>query len=118
VRGAVRGHDDPRGHEHQREDLQDDPGRGAVELLVEPDVGEGDGDDRIADGDDREDRRDEGALLECVLVEQEAEWSHHRQCVDRPVGEQRRQAAADIRNHELDQERGDTVANAAGEREC
>jgi hypothetical protein len=113
----VRGHDHPRGHEHQREDLQDDSGRGAVEPLVQPDVGEGDGDDRIADGDDREDRRDEGALLECVLVEQEAEWSHHRQCVDRPVGEQRRQATADIRNHELDQERGDTVANAAGKGE-
>jgi hypothetical protein len=77
VGGAVRGHDYPCSHEHQRQDLQDDPGWGAAELLVEPEVGKRDGDDRIADGDDREDRRDEGALLECVLVEQEAERSHH-----------------------------------------
>ena len=117
MRGAVRGDHHPDDHDQQRYDLAGDPGRRAVELLVQERGPEPDRDDRVADGDDREDRRDQGALLEGVLVEEEAERSYHSQRVDRPVGEHHGQAAADIRDHDLDEERRDAVVDAARERE-
>jgi hypothetical protein len=45
----------------------------AAELLVQQEAGQGDGDERVAYGDDRQDRRQQDALLERILVEHEAQ---------------------------------------------
>lgn len=78
---------------------------------------ESDGDDRVRRGDDGLDRRQELALLKGVLVKDEPHRSHDGQHIDRPVGEHSGWPAAKLRRHDLDCERGDAVAGAAGQRQ-
>src|ERR1022692_2325480 len=117
MRGSMGDDHNPRDHQEQRGNLAADRGRRAAELLVQPEVGEGDGDKRIADGDDRKDRRYKGSLLKGVLVEQEAQRADYGEGVDGPVAEHSDQAAADVGDQQLDQEGGDPVVDAAGERQ-
>jgi hypothetical protein len=111
----VREHVDPRDHDEQRYDLARYRRRAAAEPLVEPQVSEGNRDNRIARSDDGQHRREQRALLERVLVEYEAGRADHGQRVDRPVGEHVGESAADVRDHQLDQERRRAVADTAGQ---
>jgi hypothetical protein len=116
LRSVLGGDDDPRDHHDERHDLPDD-GRGAVaDGYVQPHDAERDGDNRVGRGDDRLDRRQERALLEGVLVEQEAERADHEEQIDRPVAEHPLEPAWEFRGDELDGEGGDPVAQAAGQR--
>src|ERR1700735_5482768 len=117
MRGSVGADHDPRDHQRQEDHLAGDRAGRRAELLVQPQGGEGDGDEGIAHGDDRQDRRYQRSLLEGVLVEQEAQRADHGEGVDGPVGEQSDQAAADVGDHQLDQEGGDAVVDAARQRQ-
>jgi hypothetical protein len=109
----VVGHDDdPADHHRQRNDLARYGEGLAVQRLAQPQSAEEDRDDRVTCGDDGKHRREQLALLEGVLVEHEAHRCDHHEGVERPGGEQVRQAAA---GNELDQERRRPVANAAGQ---
>jgi hypothetical protein len=113
----VRQHDDPGNHDDQRDDLACYRPWAVAEPLVQPEIGEGNGDNRVAGRDDGQYRREQCALLEGVLVEYEAHRADHSQRVDGPVGEQVRQAPASVRHHEFDEERGGAVADTAGQRQ-
>src|SRR5580700_259237 len=117
MRGALGDDDNAGDHQDKGDDFAGDPGGRAIELLLQPQGGQGDGDQRIADGNDGQHRRDQGALLEGVLVEQEAQRADHRQSVDRPVAQHGGQAAADVGDDQLDQESRDAVVDAAGQRQ-
>jgi hypothetical protein len=107
--------DDPGDHQRECHDLAHDPGRRAVQLLVQEYGGEEDGDERVGRGDDGQDRRDQvTALLEGALVQQEAHRADHGQGVDRPGGQQ---VMDPVPGHDLDQEGRDAVADAGGQRE-
>jgi hypothetical protein len=112
---VVRQHDDPRNHDDQRYDLPCYRHGAAAEPLVQPEISEGNGDNRVARRDDGQHRRKECALLEGVLIEHEAHRADHSQRVDRPVGQYVRQAPAEVRHHELDQECRSAVTDAAGQ---
>jgi hypothetical protein len=116
LRSVLGGDDDPGDHHEERHHLADD-GPGAVaDGYVQPCDAEGDGDNRVGGGDDRLDRRQERALLESVLVEQEAERADHEEQVNRPVAEHPRGPVAEFRRNELDGEGSGPVAQAAGQR--
>src|SRR5580693_7722414 len=71
--GSLTGRDDdPGGHEQEESDLAEDGRGAAAQPHVQPQDPEADGDDGISRGDDRLDRREERAPLECVLNEDEA----------------------------------------------
>jgi hypothetical protein len=109
------GDDDSGDHHQERHDLAGD-GRGAVaHVHLKPQDAEADRDHRIGGGDDRLDRRQERALLEGVLVEQVADRAGHGEDVDGPVAEQLGRPV-ELGRDELDRERGDPVADAAGQR--
>jgi hypothetical protein len=60
---------------------------GAVAPFIEAEVGMGDGDQRVACGDHGQPRSDQDALLEDVLVEQEARRAGDSRALDRPEAE-------------------------------
>jgi hypothetical protein len=115
LRSVLGGDDDPRDHHEERHHLAGDGARGVADGYVQPGDAERDGDDRVGRGDDRLNRRQERALLEGVLVEQEAERADHEEHVDRPVAEDSLGPAGEFPGHELDGEGGDPVAQAAGQ---
>jgi hypothetical protein len=109
------GHDhDPDDHQHQRARLTRDARGSAVQFLVQPQAGQGNGDEGIARGDDGQDRSEQRFLLEGILVEHESHRADDHQSVDGPVGKQVDQAAA-LRGRDLDQKSRDTVVDAAGQ---
>jgi hypothetical protein len=111
------GDDDTDDHQQERCDLADDRRRAAAKPDVQPEDTEGDGDHRVGGGDDGLDRRQVGALLEGVLVEYEAGRAYDRKDVDRPAGEHLGRPAAEFGRDELDHEGGDSVTDAAGQRQ-
>jgi hypothetical protein len=110
------GDDDPRDHHEERHHLAGDGAGAVADGYVQPGDAERDGDNRVGRGDDRLDRRQERALLEGVLVEQEAERADDEEHIDRPVAEHPLGPAGEFRGNELDGEGGDPVAQAAGQR--
>ena len=78
---------------------------GAVpDFLVQQPDAERDSNNRVDRGDYRQNLRDTGAVLECLLIEHEAQWSEHCQPVDWPVREDMTQAVAELFRHQLDKE--------------
>jgi hypothetical protein len=106
---------DPDGHHEQRRCLARDRRWAAGEFLVQEEPGQPDVADRVGDGDDGQDRREQRARLEGVLVEHEADRADDGDGVDRPVGEQIRQSAAEFGGRELDREVRDCEGGAAGQ---
>jgi hypothetical protein len=115
LRRLVGHDDDPYDHRRQRDHLARNARGGAVQFLVQPETGQGNGDQGVTRGDDGQDRSEQGFLLEGILVEHEAHRADDGQGVDRPVGQQVDQAAA-LRGRDLDQKGRDTVVDAA--RQC
>jgi hypothetical protein len=109
--------DNPYGHHEQRRNLARDRRWAAGQFLVQEEPAQADVADRVGDGDDGEDRRERDACLEGVLVEHEADRADDGDGVDRPVGEQTGQAAAELGGRELDREVRDGVGGAAGQGE-
>ena len=110
-------HDDPGGHDDESDHFASDARRGAADPLIEPQVGEGHRDERVADRDDRDHRRNQRALLKCVEVQQEAQRTHDGQGIDWPVRQDAGYPGTSRGDYELDQERSGSVADAAGQRQ-
>jgi AbiV family abortive infection protein len=106
---------DPYGHHEQRCCLARDLRWAAGQFLVQEEPGQPYGADRVDDGDGGQDRREQGARLEGVLVEHEADRADDGDGVDRPVGEQAGQASAEFSGRELDREVRGCVGGAAGQ---
>ena len=115
MRRAVGEGDDADRHDDQPDELGRDGGGAARDVLVQPDEADADGYQGVGDRADGQNRGYQGALLEGVLVEQEAERLGDDERVERPLLRWRVKSQANGLRQLLEEERRDSEDHAAGD---